>query len=147
MAWTYTLATVSTHAHDFVRLLLHDVQTDRPLLQDEELDTFLALHAVTAVSDPIANASACYAAAADAARSIEAKFASEAETEITELGIVKQTASTEYRRLAAELDAKSLTGAVPSFLDPSTFPDMTAMTPSGYPNDWVAGVDPVPGLP
>lgn len=146
MNWTYTVATVGTHAHDFVRLLLHDVQADRPLLADEELDAFLALRALTANSDPIANASACYAAAADAARSIEAKFASEAETEITDLGIVKQTAAQEYRRLAAELEAKSLTGAAPSFVDPSTFTDHTAMTPSGYPNDFVAGVDPVPGL-
>lgn len=146
MAWSYALGTVQTHAHDFVRLLLHDVQNDRPLLADEELDAFLAMRALTAISDPLANLSACYAAAADAARSIEAKFASEAETEITDLGIVKQTAAQEYRRLAAELDAKSLTGAAPSFVDPSGFVDHTAMTPSGYPNDWVAGVDPVPGL-
>ena len=146
MNFNYGVGTVSTHAHDFVRLLLHDVQSDRPLLADEEIDAFLVMRGLTANSDPLANLSACYSAAADAARSIEAKFASEAETEITDLGIVKQSAAQEYRRLATELEAKALTGAAPSFADPSLAIDHTARTPSGYPNDWVAGVDPVPGL-
>lgn len=146
MGFSYTLANTSTKALDFIRLLLHDVQSDRPLLQDEEIGAFLAQRGLLLTTDPIANSASCYDTASECARSIEAKFASEAETEITDLGIVKQSASVEYRRLANELAQKALAGVAPSFEDRPAAANADAVNPSGYDNDFVAGVDPIPGM-
>jgi len=133
VTWTYVLAEVGTKALPFVRRLIGDTKTDRPQLQDEEIAAQLALVTLTVTSDPIANATACYGAAAECARMIAAKFSSESEIVLTPLGMQKSTAAAAYLAIAAALDRKVASGAGISFADPGT-----------YETTWVDGVDPVP---
>lgn len=147
MAFTYTLALVGTQARDKVRALVRDTQITRPFLQDEEIDALLADRALLFNSNPVTKRAAVYLTAAEAARMIQAKFASESEIALTAVGPLKQNAAGAYAQLAKALEQAALTDAAPTFVDPTSFasaPD--SVNPSGYPNDWVAGVDPVPGL-
>jgi hypothetical protein len=145
VAFTYALATVATRALDKVRALIRDTKNDRMFLQDEEISALLADRGLVAASDPVGNRPAVYLTAAEAARMIQAKFASESEIALTAVGPLKQNAAGAYARLAAYLEAAALTDAAPQFVDPQSF-GADSVHPSGYENDWVAGVDPVPGL-
>lgn len=146
MAHTYTLALVATQALHKVRALVRDTQGTRPLLQDEEINALLADRALAFNSDPVTNRAAVYLTAAEAARMIQAKFASESEIALTAVGPLKNNAAAAYAQLAKYLEQAALTAVAPSFVDPTSFAAPDAVSPSGYPNDWVAGVDPVPGL-
>lgn len=143
---TYTPANMGTHAHDFVRALIHDTKTDRILLDDAEVDGMLAQRALVPTSDPVANRAAVYMTAAECARMIQAKFSSEAEIALTPVGPLKRAASDAYRQLAGYLEDMASRDAAPQFLDPTTVATADAVNANGYPNDWVAGVDGVPEL-
>ena len=132
MALTYALGTVGTRAHDFVRLLLKDTRVDRPLLDDAELDALLLQRGLQPGSDPVANASACYYAAAEAAEAIQARYAQDSSIALTAEGPVKSLAASAFAQLARTLRARGDSGAVVSFAEPSE-----------YAIDSVTGVDSV----
>lgn len=143
---TYSPAQVGLKAHDTVRALIHDTKTDRIQLDDGEIDGMIAMRGLLATSDPNANRAAVYLAAADCARMISAKFASESEVVLTNVGAMKSNASAAYGRLADRLEQIGSQDAAPQFLDVTTVATADAVNPNGYPNDWVAGVDGVPEL-
>ncbi len=146
MAFTYVPATIATRAHDAVRFLVRDTKNDRPFLTDDEIDAALAFGGMLPGDNPIANLNNLYGCAAIAARSIQAKFASESEIAITALGASKSTAAAAYEKLARYLEAQQESDAAPTFVSPVGVAGPDAVHPSGYPNEWIAGVDPVPDL-
>ncbi len=137
MTWTpFDPTKVGVEAIQTVRSLIHDTKTDRQLLQDEEIKWQLTRRGfTTGLEDPDTNPQAVYLAAAECAEIIQAKFASESEIAITNVGVVKSTAAGEYARLARTLREKGSADAAPSFANPAA-----------YETTFVAGVDPEPDL-
>lgn len=133
MPWDKTK--VGVEALHTVRSLIHDTKSDRILLQDEEITWQLARRGLAAADDPDTNPSAVYLAAADCAETVRAKFASESEIAVTNVGVVKSTAAREFATLARALREMGSAGAGPQFANPSA-----------YPTTHVEGVDPAPEL-
>lgn len=136
MAWTYTVANVGVQARDTVRSLIHDTKTDKRLLQDEEIDWQLTRRGfATGLIDPDTNVSALYLAAAACAELVAAKFASESEIAITNVGVVKSDASRSFLALAKVLRENGASDVAGSFANPSE-----------YCQTFVAGIDDLPAL-
>lgn len=134
MSWTYVVADVGVKVQSTIRSLIHDTKTDRQLLQDEEILAQLKRRGFAlATSDPTTNWPGTYLAAADCADIIAAKFASESEIAITNVGAVKSNASGSYAALARHLREQGASDAKPNFVNPSDY-DIT----------YVEGVDCLP---
>lgn len=137
MSWTYQVTNVGVQARDTVRSLIHDTKTDKRLLQDEEIDWQLTRRGfTTGLADPDTNVPALYLAAAECAELVAAKFASESEIAITNVGMVKSTASSAFMALARMLREKGASdGGGGQFANPGE-----------YCTTFVAGIDSLPDL-
>lgn len=110
MTVSYTPNNATVRARDAVRLLIHDTDPDRELLDDEEVDFYLGAVGLTGTSDPTAsgNLIPVRRAASAAARAIAAKFASETQTGITEVSGAARDTAAQYEALADLLHQDSL---------------------------------------
>lgn len=88
----------------WIRTRVGDTSKDRNQLEDEEISALLVDHGLTDTSSSVTSRSALYNAAADAARTIAARFAKDSEIAITEVGRIKSDASASYLRLAAKFE-------------------------------------------
>ena len=91
MTWTYTLANVGSSARSWIRLRTGDTSSGNQLLQDEEIDAF------------IASENNQWAAAILAAESIAGSFARQTDKRVGKLQIGKGSASEHYYALADRL--------------------------------------------
>ena len=136
MGLTYAAANTATQIRDMVRLLVHDTHTDKPLLDDAEVDAFIVMRGRLATGeDPQTYPSAVYAIAADCCDAIQAKFASESESVLTDIGVVRSTAAGEFAKLGKKYRKAAEGAATISFTNPKAY-DVT----------FVPSVDTVPGL-
>ena len=135
MSTSYAPEKTASEALHFVRLLIRDTKHGSMKLEDEEITAFLALHGIAESDDPAENKAACYLAAAKCADTIAAQLADESDITITEVAVVKSTASQQYARLARKLEEEAMLGSEVSFVNPEP-----------YPETFVPGVDPLPEL-
>lgn len=103
MTWTYG-GNPSASAKDEVRFLVGDTDTTRQLVQDEEIDYVLGVHADEAAT--IHN----YQAAADIAEAIAAKYASKMDRSIGPLSAQASQQYDHYVDLAKRLRLLAVTG-------------------------------------
>lgn len=109
MTVSYVPGNALTRARDAVRLLIHDTDSDRELLDDDEIDFFLDTVGLTGTSDPTTgNYVAVRRAAAAAARAIAAKFASETQVGISEVSGSARDTAAQYEALANLLHQDSI---------------------------------------
>lgn len=131
---TYSPANTATQIRDMVRLLVHDVHSDRPLLDDAEVDAFIVMRGRLATGeDPQTYPSAVYQIAADCCDAIQAKYASESESVLTDVGVVRSTAAGEYAKLGAKFRKMGEGSGTLAFVNPSD-----------YKTTFVSGVDTLP---
>lgn len=103
MVWTYT-GVPATSVTDEVHFLVGDTNPAEPLVQDEEINYYLALH-------PKAAGKPAWLAAAAVADAIAAQFARRAQRSIGSLSIAAQQQWEHYVALAASLrDAYATNG-------------------------------------
>jgi len=146
VTFSYTLANFGVQAQDTIRGLIRDTKSDRPFLQNEEIAGVLAMRGLLPTTNAVANRPGMYLAAADCCRMIQAKFSSEQEIAITPVGALKKDAAKAYAALAEKFEGDAQSDAAPQFQDPTLVVSADDVNPSGYPNDWIAGVDSVPEL-
>jgi hypothetical protein len=96
MVWTYS-GDSGASLLDTVRFLIGDVDQNEQLLQDEEINYLLEIY------------SNVYVAAANAARSIAARFARQVDESVGDMQLSLAQRVTHYRQLAEELEKKAST--------------------------------------
>lgn len=106
MSWSYLSTAPGSSDRSWVRLRIGDNSSGDQQLQNEEIDMLLA------------SEGSKYAAAAAAARTIGAKFATRVDRTIGKLRISMAQASDHYFKLAETLDSEAAAGAASEGMDP-----------------------------
>lgn len=133
MAFTYTLGKVKTEALHWIRWKVGATKSDRPLVQDEEIEAALHKQGRAKDDDPIAYQEEVTRATVDVCMGIAASLGSQSEIVMTEVGPVKRAAADFYLTLAKKLQSEV-----------SLVEDISFFNPEEYEFTYVEGVDDLP---